>query len=92
MSELLGSAAGIGLWILLIAVLLWALYFAFGPQVLGLPAMIGVLVAFAGLRVFGNAGLSGLAFVIVGLVVLALVIGMAMRIGNERRRGPGDRG
>lgn len=48
--------------------------------------MIGLLVVVAGKQVFSNAGLSGLAYVVLGLLVLALVIGMAMRLGAERPR------
>jgi asparagine N-glycosylation enzyme membrane subunit Stt3 len=71
--------------------LLFASYFAFGPQAFGLPVLIAVLVVAAGLKIFSNAGLSGLAFVILGLFVLVMIIGMAMRIGTDRRR-PGDSG
>jgi hypothetical protein len=70
----------------LLALLAWALWFAFGEQVFGVPAMIGLLVVLAGISVFGNDGLGGLAFVILALIALALVIGMAMRLGNDRPR------
>jgi hypothetical protein len=73
----------------LVAALLWALYFAFGPQALGVPAMVGVLVVWAGVSIFSNAGIAGFVFVLLGLLVLVLVIGMAMRLGNDRRGGPG---
>jgi hypothetical protein len=78
----------------LLALLAWALWFAFGTQVFGLPAMIGLLVVLAGISVFGNDGLTGLAFVVVALIALALVIGAAMRLGNDRpgrRRRDGPR-
>jgi hypothetical protein len=84
-SELAEAVAGVGVYVVLFGLLLWALYFAFGPQVLGLPAMIGVLVIVAGIRIFSNAGLSGLAFVVLGLFVLVMVIGVAMRLGTDRR-------
>lgn len=83
-SELLEAVVGIGVYVVLFGLLLWALYFAFGPQVLGLPAMVGVLVIVAGIRISSNAGLSGLAFVVLGLFVLAMIIGMAMRLGTDR--------
>ena len=70
----------------LLGLLLWALWFAFGSQAFGLPAMIGLLVVLAGISVFGNDGLAGLAFVVLALIALALVIGMAMRLGNDRPR------
>lgn len=91
MSELLEAVAGVGVYVVLFGLLLWALYFAFGPQVLGLPAMVGVLVIVAGVRVFSNAGLSGVAFVVLGLFVLAMVIGMAMRLGTDRQGSSSDR-
>jgi hypothetical protein len=92
-SELAEAVGGVGVYVVLFGVLLWSLYFAFGPQVLGLPAMIGVLVIVAGIRIFSNAGLSGLAFVVLGLFVLVMVIGMAMRLvtdGPKERESPPD--
>lgn len=89
MGELLEALENIGIYVVLFGLLLWALYFAFGPQALGLPVMVGVLVVVAGIRVFSNAGLSGLVFVVLGLFVLAIVIGMAMRLGADRGR-PSD--
>jgi hypothetical protein len=70
----------------LLALLAWALWFAFGSQAFGLPSMIGLLVVIAGISVFGNDGLAGLAFVVVALIALAMVIGAAMRLGNDRPR------
>ncbi len=84
----MGEFGEVGVYVLLIGLLLWALYFAFGPQALGLPVLIGVLVVVAGVRVFSNAGLSGLAFVVLGLFALAMIIGMAMRLGSDRRPRP----
>jgi hypothetical protein len=87
-SELLEAVLSVAIYVVLIGLLLWACYFAFGPQVFGLPVIVGVLVVAAGVRIFSNAGVSGLAFVVLGLVVLMLVIGMAMRLGSDRRRPP----
>jgi len=89
-SELLEVLAAIGAYAVLIGLLIWALYFAFGPQALGLPAMVGVLVIVAGIQVFSNAGLSGVAFVVLGLFVLAMVIGMAMRLGPDEHGASKD--
>ena len=91
MSELLEAVAGVGIYVVLFGLLLWALYFAFGAQVLGLPAMVGVLVIVAGIRVFSNAGLSGLVFVVLGPFALTMIIGMAMRLGSDRRGAPPKR-
>ena len=86
MGELLSAVLAILIYAALVGLLVWALYFAFGPQVFGLPVMIGLLVVFAGKSIVGNDGIGGLAFVVFGLVALALVIGMAMRLGSDRRR------
>jgi hypothetical protein len=87
--EFVEAVGGVAVYVGLFGLLLWALYFAFGPQVLGLPTMIGVLVIAAGIRVFSNAGLAGFAFVILGLFALVMIIGMSMRLGTDRRpKGP----
>jgi hypothetical protein len=81
MLEALGNVAII---VGLIAALLWALHFAFGPQVLGLPAMLGVFVVIAGIKILGNSGIGGLIAIVLGLVAVVLVIGMAMTLGAGR--------
>lgn len=91
MVELIEAVGGVAIYVVLFGLLLWALHFAFGPQALGLPVIVGVLVIAAGVRVFSNAGVSGFAFVVLGLLVLALVIGMAMRLGADAR-GPREPG
>lgn len=88
MSELLEGLLAVAVGVALFGALLWACYFAFGPQVFGLPVLIGVLVVLAGRSVFSNAGLAGLAFIALGLILLVLIIGMAMRLGTDRRRPP----
>jgi hypothetical protein len=82
--ELLEVIGGIAIIVGLIALLLWALYFAFGPQALGLPAMLGVFVVVAGVKIAGNSGVGGLVAVVLGLVAVVLVIGMAMTLGAGR--------
>jgi hypothetical protein len=82
--ELLEAVGGVAIYVGLAALLLWALYFAFGPQVLGLPAMLCVLVVIAGIKILGNSGVGGLIAVVLGLVVVVLVIGMAMTLGAGR--------
>ncbi len=88
MSEFLEALLHVGIVVVLVVALVWACYFAFGPQVFGLPVLIGVLVVLAGRTVFSNAGFGGLAFIVLGLILLVLVIGMAMRLGSDRRRPP----
>jgi hypothetical protein len=81
--ELLDAVGGVGVYVVLFGLLAWALYYAFGPQVLGLPTMLGVLVLIAGVRIFSNVGLAGLAAVVVGIIALVLIIGMAMTLGGQ---------
>lgn len=88
--ELLEAIAGIGIYVLLLGLLVWALYFALGPQILGIPAMIGVLVVVAGVKPFSNQGLAGVAFMVLGLAGLVVVIGMAMTFGTKRPSPPED--
>jgi hypothetical protein len=88
--ELLEALVNIGIYVLLFGALAWAFYFAFGPHAFGLPAIIGVLVVLAGLRVFSNIGLAGLAVAIVGPAVLVMVIGMAMTLGTKPSDRPKD--
>jgi hypothetical protein len=89
-SELLEAVGNVAIYVVLFALLAWALYFAFGPQVLGLPAMIGVFVVLAGVSVFGNVGVTGLVFVVLALAAVVAVIGMAMTIGDRPPRRPPD--
>ncbi|HWG09295.1 MAG TPA: hypothetical protein VN672_09835 [Solirubrobacteraceae bacterium] len=84
MIELLEAVGGVAIYVGLIALLVWALHFAFGPQVLGLPAMVGVFVVVAGVSIVGNSGVRGLVAVVIGLVLVVLVIGMAMTLGSGR--------
>jgi hypothetical protein len=88
MSELLEALAGVAGYVVLFGLLAWALYYAFGPAVLGVPTMIAVLVVIAGVRIFSNAGLTGLAAVIVGLAAIVVIIGMAMNGGAGRPGQP----
>jgi hypothetical protein len=88
--ELLEALVNIGIYVLLFGLLAWALYFAFGPHAFGLPAIVGVLVVLAGLRIFSNVGVAGLAVAIVGPGVLVMVIGMAMTIGTKKSDRPND--
>jgi hypothetical protein len=83
-TELLESLGNIAIYIALIGALLWSLHFAFGSQVLGLPAMLGVFVVIAGVKIFGNSGIGGLVAVVFGLAAIVVVIGMAMTVGSGR--------
>jgi hypothetical protein len=88
MVELLEVAGGLAIGVALIVLLGWALYFAFGPQVLGLPAMLALFVVIAGVRVVGNVGPAGLLVIVVALVAVVVIIGMAMSVGSKRSGSP----
>jgi len=87
-TELLESLGNVAIYVILIGALLWSLHFAFGPQVLGLPAMLGVFVVVAGVRIFGNSGIGGLIAVVLGMAAVVVVIGMAMTVGSGRSKPP----
>ena len=86
MTELLESLGNVAIVVALFGALLWALHFAFGSQVLGLPAMLGGLVLIAGVKIFSNSGIGGLVAVVLGLAAVVVVIGMAMNVGGGRTR------
>jgi hypothetical protein len=93
--ELLEAVGGVAIIVVLIAVLLWALYFAFGPQALGLPAMLGAFALVAGWKISGNSGVGGLVAVVLGVAAILLIIGMAMSFGGrppqaEQERPPDE--
>jgi hypothetical protein len=93
--ELLEALGSVAIVVVLIAALLWALYFAFGPQALGLPAMLGAFVLVAGWKIAGNSSAGGLAAVVLGVVAILLIIGMAMSFGGrppqaEQERPPDE--
>ncbi len=88
MSELLETAVGIGAYALVVGLIGWGLYYAFGSQVLGLPAMIGLAVIVGALSIFSSVVV--LLAMVVGLLVLMLVIGMTMTLGPEPPSRPGE--
>jgi hypothetical protein len=86
----IGDVLAIAILVGLVALLAWALYWAIGPQVFGVPAMIGLLVIAAGVTVFSNVGVAALAAVLIGLALVVVVIGMAMNVGTKRGGRTGD--
>jgi hypothetical protein len=64
----------------------------FGPQVFGLPAMVGVLVVIAVGSAIPTLGLITIAAMAGGLLLLFAVIGMAMTFGPVKLRTPPERG
>jgi hypothetical protein len=85
-----GDVLAIAILVGLVALLAWALYWAIGPQVFGLPAMIALLVVAAGVTAFSNIGVAALAAVLIGLALVVVVIGMAMNVGAKRSGRPRD--
>jgi hypothetical protein len=85
MTELLDTAGGIALLLAVVVVIGFAAYLAFGPQAIGLPALIGVLTTWGLASVVSNAGLGpvGIVVIVGGVVVVLLIIGMAMRFGAD---------
>jgi hypothetical protein len=85
MGQLLNAVVVVGIYGVLFGLLAWALYFAFGPKVIGLPAMIAALVVVAGVKtVIPNSGVTGLVATVVGLAAVIVIIGMAMTVGSGR--------
>jgi hypothetical protein len=87
MAELLGALGALAILVALFAVVAGVLYFAFGPQAIGLPAMLGALVIVAGATIAGS--IQAAVFILLGLAALVAVIGMAMNLA-ERRPGGGS--
>jgi hypothetical protein len=83
-SEFVESAGGILVVLLLAVLVLWILYIVFGPQALGVPALIGVLVVIGVGSVVPTLGLFTVVAMIGGLLVLFIVVGMAMSLGPEK--------
>jgi hypothetical protein len=83
-SELLESTGGIvgalGGVILLGVFANWA----FGPQAVGLPAIIGLFTLFGLISFASDLGLGALGILVIigGLIAFMLVIGMAMKLGG----------
>jgi hypothetical protein len=90
MGELLEAVGNVAVYVVLFGVLAWALYYAFGPQALGLPAMLGAFVVVAGASVVGNVGLVGVLAVVLALAAIVVVIGMAMTGGDKPPERPRD--
>ena len=84
MGELLEVGGGLLALALGVVLVLWVLHYLFGAQVLGLPAMIGVLVVIAVGSAIPSLGILTILALVGGLLVLFVVIGMAMTLGPEK--------
>jgi hypothetical protein len=84
-TELLESGGGVAVVVALVVLVGFVAYWVFGPQAIGLPAIIGVLAVWGLVSLVSNAGLGpvGIVVVVVGVVVVMFVIGMAMRLGAD---------
>jgi hypothetical protein len=84
-TELLESAGGVAGVVALVVLVGFVAYWVFGPQAIGLPAIIGVLAVWGLVSLVSNAGLgpAGILVVVVGVVAVLFVIGMAMRLGAD---------
>jgi hypothetical protein len=90
MGELLEALANIAIVAAGFGVLAWALYYFIGPQAFGLPAMLAAFVIVAGVKIFSDVGVQGIAFVLLSLAALVAVIGMAMNVADRRPAGGRD--
>jgi hypothetical protein len=84
-AELLESAGGIAALAVAVVLLGFAAYWAFGPQAIGLPTIIGLFALWGLIKLVSNAGLGPVGILVVagGLFALLLIIGMAMRLGGD---------
>jgi hypothetical protein len=84
-TELIDTSVGFALVGGLVVLIGFAAYWAFGPQAIGLPALIGLLTLWGLSSLVSNAGLgpAGLVLIVVGIGGILLIIGMAMRLGAD---------
>jgi len=80
--ESTGGFVGVAVAVVLIG---FVAYWAFGPQAVGLPAIIGLLALWGLISLVSDAGLGGVGIVVVvgGVIAVLLIIGMAMRFGDH---------
>jgi hypothetical protein len=85
--ETVGNFASVGVVVVLIG---FAAYWAFGPQAIGLPALIGLLTLWGVTSLVSNAGLGpvGVVVIVGGVLGVLLIIGMAMRLGADAPTRP----
>lgn len=84
MTELLETGGGLAVAAVLVVLVGLAAYWVFGPQALGLPAMVGVFALWGLTSLVSDAGLGAIGVLVVvgGVIAVLLVIGMAMSFGN----------
>lgn len=94
MSEFAESSGGLLGLVAVVAVIGVAAYWAFGPQAVGLPAMIGAFALWGLISLVSDTGLGGVGILVIvgGVIAVLLIIGMAMRLGdNPPTRSEKDR-
>jgi peptidoglycan/LPS O-acetylase OafA/YrhL len=89
--ELLEAGAGVAAYAAVFVLVGWGLQRLFGVQVFGVAGLVGVLVVLASGTVVSNSGLRGLIATVICLLAVALVIGMAMTIGDRPERARDER-
>lgn len=89
---MLESTGGLALIVALVLGAGFIAYWAFGPQAVGLPAIIGLLTLWGLISLVSNAGLGAIGVVVVigGVIAVLLIIGMAMRFGDRPPRRADD--
>jgi hypothetical protein len=85
MTELVATGGGIVVLLAVVVLIGFVAYWAFGPQAIGLPALIGLFTAWGLLSLVSNAGLGpvGIVVIVGGVLAVLLIIGMAMRFGAD---------
>jgi hypothetical protein len=84
-TELLNSTGSLAVAAVVVVLIGFVAYWTFGPQAVGLPAIIGLFALWGLTSLASDAGLGpvGIVVVVGGVFVVLLVIGMAMRLGAD---------
>jgi len=84
-TELLESTGGFVGIVVVVVLIGFVAYWVFGPQAVGLPAIIGLFALWGLISLVSNAGLGAVGVVVVvgGVIAVLLIIGMAMRFGDH---------
>jgi hypothetical protein len=84
-TELLESTGGIAVVLAVVVLIGFVAYRTFGPQAVGLPAIVGAFALWGLMSAVSNAGLGPIGIVVVagGVIAVLLIIGMAMRLGDD---------
>jgi hypothetical protein len=91
-TEVLESTGGLALIVAMVVGAGFIAYWVFGPQAVGLPAIIGLFALWGLISLVSDAGLGAIGVVVVigGVIAVLLIIGMAMRFGDRPPRWADD--